>query len=80
MPTEIGGSSTLRYSDYFYASSATSKGLRVRAAGGGAHDGTFAGASYANARNTAAAANAGYSSPLCYFEEDPLIDNISTMQ
>ena len=73
MPTEIGGSSTLRYSDYFYESSATSKGLRVRAAGGYANVGTSAGASYAYAINTATDVGAACSSPLCYFEEDPVI-------
>ena len=73
MPTAIGGSSTLRYSDYFYDNSATSKGLRVRAAGGCAIGGAIAGASYADAGNTATAAHAYYSSPLCYFEEDPVI-------
>lgn len=80
MPTEIGGSPTLRYSDQFYTNAETSKGLRVRAAGGSAHDGTGAGASCARAVSTAADASATYSAPLCYFEEDPLIDNISTMQ
>ena len=80
MPTEIGGSSTLRYSDYFYESSATSKGLRVRAAGGHANNGAFAGASCASEHNAATDARANYSSPLCYFDEDPLIEDISTMQ
>ena len=80
MPTAIGGSPTLRYSDHFYTNSETSKGLRVRAAGGNANGGTAAGASCTNAYGTAAGANATYSAPLCYFEEDPIIDNISTMQ
>ena len=73
MPTEIGGSTTLRYSDQFYTNAETSKGLRVRAAGGGADGGTGAGASYTNASRTAAIALANYSAPLCYFEEDPII-------
>ena len=81
MPTAIGGSTNIRYSDYFYTNAETSKGLRVRAAGGGgANDGAYAGASCAGANDPATSANASYSSPLCYFEEDPLIDNISTMQ
>ena len=80
MPTAIGGSTNIRYSDYFYTNAETSKGLRVRAAGGSAYHGTGAGASCAHASNTATYANAFCSSPLCYFEEDPLIDNISTMQ
>ena len=80
MPTEIGGSPTLRYSDQFYTSAETSKGLRVRAAGGNAHSGTGAGASGAGAANAATDASANCSAPLCYFEEDPLIEDISTMQ
>ena len=80
MSTAIGGSPTIRYSDYFYESSASSKGLRVRAAGGGANFGAFAGASCTLADNAAASALADCSAPLCYFEEDPLIEDISTMQ
>ena len=41
-------------------------GLRVRAAGGNANNGTNAGAFYTNTNNTATNANANYSSPL-YF-------------
>ena len=73
MPTEIGGSSTLRYSDDFYTSAETSKGLRVRAAGGGSEFGVHAGASCALTYNVAAFAFPVYSAPLCYFEEDPII-------
>ena len=73
MPTEVGGSASTYYPDYFYTNAATSKGLRVRAAGGGAGNGTNAGAFLSSARSTAADANAGYSSPLCYFEADPVI-------
>ena len=80
MPTEIGGSPNLRYSDQFYTNAETSKGLRVRAAGGNANYGAFAGASCASAIFTAANASASCSAPLCYFEEDPLIEDISTMQ
>lgn len=80
MPSAIGGSPTVRYSDQFYTNAETLKGLRVRTAGGGANDGKNAGASYAYAYSTAAFADAGFSAPLCYFEEDPIIDNISTMQ
>nr|DAM28365.1 MAG TPA: hypothetical protein [Caudoviricetes sp.] len=39
-------------------------GLRVRAAGGNANNGTNAGASYTNANNAATNANANYSAPL----------------
>ena len=80
MPTEVGGTQTTRFGDYFGTSAATSNGLRVRAAGGSAPSGTLAGASCTHALSTATAAGADYSAPLCYFEEDPLIEDISTMQ
>lgn len=71
MPTEIGGSPTLRYSDEFYTDVETSKGLRVRAAGGSSNIGSSAGASYTYAHYTG---TVPYSSaPLCYFTEDPKI-------
>lgn len=73
MPTAVGGSATIRFADYFYTNVDTSKGLRVRAAGGGARIGSPAGASYANANNAASFAAAYFSAPLCYFEADPTI-------
>lgn len=75
MPTEIGGSPTLRYSDQFYTNAETSVGLRVRAAGGTANAGADAGASYTNANYAATNANAFCSAPLCYFAEDPVIQD-----
>ena len=77
MPTEVGGSTSTYYPDYFYTNAKTSKGLRVRAAGGGAYNGTYAGAFYTYANSTATYALANYSSPLCYFEEDPIIEKAS---
>lgn len=73
MPTEVGGTATTRFGDYFGTNASTSKGLRVRAAGGSADSGTHAGASYAIAGNAATSASTNYSAPLCYFEEDPVI-------
>ena len=73
MPTEVGGSATIRFADYLYTNAKTSKGLRVRAAGGYASNGALAGASYALTNNAATNADAYYSAPLCYFEEDPVI-------
>ena len=73
MPTEVGGSATIRFADYFYTNAKTSKGLRVRAAGGSADTGTGAGASCALAAYAAASAYTYCSAPLCYFEEDPVI-------
>ena len=73
MPTEVGGSASTYYPDYFYTDGATATGLRVRAAGGHSYNGTTAGASYSYAAYTASTAYAYYSSPLCYFEEDPVV-------
>ena len=73
MPTEVGGTATIRFGDNFYTNVDKSKGLRVRAAGGSAYGGTYAGASCAGANSAATYASAHYSAPLCYFEEDPVI-------
>ena len=73
MPTEVGGSATIRFADYFYTNAKTSKGLRVRAAGGSAYTGKAAGASYTYADSVATLTSTHYSAPLCYFEADPVI-------
>lgn len=74
MPTEVGGSSSTYYCDYFYTNGATATGLRVRAAGGSAYHGASAGAFYVTADYAASTALAYYSSPLCFFAEDPVIE------
>ena len=73
MPTEVGGSSTTRFSDYFYTDKKTYKGLRVRAASGRASTSLFAGASYTSVEYTAMMDSKNHTAPLCYFEEDPVI-------
>ena len=73
MPTEVGGSETIRFADYFDKSDAAVKGLRVRAAGGNATSGAGAGASYTSVYFMTANGSKNYSAPLCYFEEDPII-------
>ena len=73
MPTEVGGTQTTRFGDYFGTNAATSKGLRVRAAGGHADLGAGAGASCTYVFGAASGAYSDYSAPLCYFEEDPVI-------
>ena len=74
MPTEVGGSVAIRFADYFFTNADTSKGLRVRAAGGYAgNGGPLAGASCTHAVSAATSAVAYYSAPLCYFDEDPKI-------
>ena len=74
MPTAVGGSAATYFADYFYTNGASATGLRVRAAGGYSNYGTIAGASCTYANYTATNANANYSSPLCFFEEDPTIE------
>ena len=73
MPTEVGGSETMRFADYFYTRAKTSKGLRIRTAGGSANDNSYAGASCAHTIYASKNMFASYSAPLCYFEEDPVI-------
>ena len=73
MPTEVGGSATIRFADNFFTDPKTSKGLRVRAAGGYTNNGSYAGASCAYASDAATNAVVYNSAPLCYFEEDPVI-------
>lgn len=74
MPTEVGASPTTNNCDQFYTDAATSKGLRVRAAGGSANYGAGAGASCTITYYAATATLTDCSSPLCYFEEDPIIE------
>ena len=74
MPTEVGGTASTYFCDYFYNNAATATGFRVRAAGSSANAGTNAGASCASAINAASAAVSYYSSPLCFFTEDPEIE------
>ena len=73
MPTEVGGSATIRFADYFYTNVGTSKGLRVRAAGGFANQDKASGASCTYVPYEAAIAFKPSSAPLCYFTEDPII-------
>ena len=74
MPTEVGGSAGTYYPDYFYTNGASQTGLRVRAAGGSAGNGAAAGAFFTSAHHAASFADAYYSSPLCFFTEDPKIE------
>lgn len=73
MPTEVGGSATIRFADYFYTHAKTSKGIRFHAAGGYASIGANAGASCTFANGTDASSNSTCSTTLCYFEKDPVI-------
>lgn len=73
MPTEIGGSSAIRYSDSFSTNAGTSKSIFVRNAGGNKFDGSGAGASFTGITDGNTFAHARYTSPLCYFTADPII-------
>lgn len=74
MPTEVGGSTSTYFADYFWTNGATQTGLRVRAAGGHANGGAVAGAFAAHAISAAANAGANCSSPLCVFADDPAVE------
>lgn len=73
LPTEVGGTASTHYCDYFYTNAETSQGLRVRLAGGYADNGTAAGAGYASTIASASNATAYLSVSLCFFDQDPVI-------
>ena len=73
MPTEVGGSSTTRFADYFNVRPEIFKNLRIRSAGGRSDDTSIAGVSCTYALGDKTHYANEYSAPLCYFEEDPVI-------
>lgn len=73
MPTEIGATASTYFCDYFWESSASSKGLRVRLSGASANYGTGAGAFATNSLDAASYSYAGVSAPLCFFDADPVM-------
>lgn len=72
IPTEVGGSASTYYGDYYYQPGISSI-LRVRLAGGSAHSGTYAGSVTTNAYNSVTDTYVYVSAPLCYFTEDPIV-------
>ena len=75
LPTEVGASASTDFADYFYENTAGgSYGLRARWGGGLASDGAIAGAFYTLSFTTATLATAYRSVPLCFFEEDPIVE------
>lgn len=80
MPTAIGGSYIVRYSDHFSTSAEALNGLRVRAVGGNAADGAGAGASCTSTNYAATITYVCGSAPLCYFEEDPVIPRSQSIE
>ena len=73
MPTEIGATASTYFCDYFWESSASSKGLRVRLSGASANNGTNAGAFATYTNDAASYSNANVSAPLCFFDADPVM-------
>jgi hypothetical protein len=73
LTTEIGGSASSYYCDYFYTNAQSYQGLRVRLAGTSASYGTYAGAFCSDVYTAWSSTRTTVSSPLCFFEEDPLI-------
>ena len=73
LPTEVGATAATCFADYFYTNIVNNSGFRVRLVGGSSHDGTGAGAFVTTAGNAATRTDAGVSSPLCFFEADPVI-------
>lgn len=71
LPTEVDGSSATYFCDYFYTDAATSKGFRVRLAGGYSTLGAHAGSACSYSPYAASHAYAYLSASLCYFEADP---------
>ena len=75
LPTEVGASASTDFADRFYENASSgSYGLRARWGGGTATNGATAGAFYTYSNYTATLANASRSVPLCFFEEDPIVE------
>lgn len=72
MPTEVGASTGTYYSDYFGHNPAI-HGLRCRLSSGASDPGAAAGAFCTNSKDAVAHSCTSVSSPLCYFEEDPIM-------
>ena len=72
VPTEVGATTATYFADYFYTTP-NNPGFRVRLVGGSSNHGTFAGAFVTLAYFAATNTNAHVSSPLCFFETDPVI-------
>ena len=71
-PTEVGGSPSTYYCDYFWTNAQTSQGLRARLVG--AIAGATAGAFGSFVYDAWTHARTAVSSPLCFFEEDVVME------
>lgn len=74
IPTEVGGSTATYFADRFYRNSSTDEALRVNSTGGTAYDGANAGVFAIHVGNKASSGGELYSSPLCFFLDDPMIE------
>lgn len=73
MVTEVGGSSTTRYSDYFYRNAETNTGLQIKSVGNNLTGYAHCGISATDIRYSSNSTSPHTTAPLCYFEEDPII-------
>ena len=72
LPTEVGGTTATYFADHFYTTP-SNPGFRVRLVGGSSNYGTHAGAFVTYANSAATTTLAHVSSPLCFFETDPVM-------
>ena len=79
IPTEVGGSETVRYSDKFIRAN-TSDGLKVRISGGNNGSSTLCGISFTDLRRKHDYSHPCATSPLCYFTEDPIIPDSQSIE
>ena len=73
MVTEVGGSSTTRYSDYFYRNAEANTGLQIKSVGNNLTGYSHCGISATDIRFSSNSTSHHTTAPLCYFEEDPII-------
>lgn len=66
--TEVGGSSSTYWCDYYYTYTQANR-LQVVLVGGSADDGSYAGLAYVNANNAPSDAYRNFGSRLCFFPE-----------
>lgn len=71
IPTEVGGSAIVRYSDNFM--NTNTSGLYVRISGGDKGGITLCGISFTDLRRKYSYSHPSATAPLCYFAEDPVI-------
>lgn len=66
--TEVGGSSSTYWCDYYYTSTSANR-MQVALVGGRADHGSFAGLAFVSTTNAPSAAGSGIGSRLCFFPE-----------